>query len=362
MNALPLDRVAKLAGVTAAAETESVQSLWSGYGRIVRVRLIGADSAGASLPNQNLLPSETAIVKHVCPPEHRSHKYGWKGDVSHQRKLRSYDNETNWYRNASKLCDDDCRVPRLMGAESKTMAGAANHSSADWLLVMEDLDASGFHLRHRNVADAQVDACLGWLANFHATFLFDTTNQGSTPPAQYHQLWPIGTYWHLDTRPDELAVMEDGALKRAAAKIDAILNNARFQTLVHGDAKLANFCFAEDDRVAAVDFQYVGGGCGIKDVAYFISSCFSDDECEQREPALLDNYFQQLETALTKQQQASHQQAKPISFGDIETEWRRLYQFAWADFYRFLAGWSPGHWKMHSYSERVTQTVLDQLN
>ena len=376
MNALPLDRIAKLANTTAAVEIESVQSLWSGYGRIVRVRLLGPDLGGPSSPNASspnvsspnvsspnvsspnaCSPSpETAIVKHVCPPENRSHKHGWTGDVSHQRKLRSYENETNWYRNASELCNNECRVPKLMGAESKINAGADSESNTEWLLVMEDLDAAGFHLRHRNVTDAQVDACLDWLANFHATFLVDTTHSSKTCPAGQHQLWPIGTYWHLATRPDEFASMKDGALKRAAAKIDATLNNACFQTLVHGDAKLANFCFADDDRVAAVDFQYVGGGCGMKDVAYFISSCFSDDECEQREQALLDNYFRKLETALTNRQQATS-----FPFTDIEAEWRALYLVAWADFYRFLAGWSPGHWKMHGYSERVTQTVLDQL-
>ena len=360
MNALPLDRVAKLADANAALEIEAVQSLWSGYGQIVRVRLLGANLNTSNLPHPHDSPA-TAIVKHVCPPEFRGHKYGWAGEVSHQRKLRSYDNETNWYLNASKNCNDQCRVPHLMGADSmtgatKTNAGTQNSSNAAWLLVMEDLDRAGFHLRHRHVTEAQAEACLGWLANFHATFLLDTANPSGQLSATQHQLWPIGTYWHLDTRPDEFDVMEEGPLKQAAAKIDKTLNNARFQTLVHGDAKLANFCFAEDDRVAAVDFQYVGGGCGMKDVAYFISSCFNDHECERREQALLSTYFQQLKTAL-----ANRQQAAAFSFADIETEWRKLYPFAWADFYRFLAGWSPGHWKMHGYSERVTKAVLNQL-
>ena len=57
-----------------------------------------------------------------------------------------------------------------------------------------------------------------------------------------------------------------------APELDRRLRAARFQTLVHGDAKPANFCFdARRGAVAAVDFQYVGGGCGMKDVAYLLS-------------------------------------------------------------------------------------------
>jgi thiamine kinase-like enzyme len=148
--------------------------------------------------------------------------------------------------------------------------------------------------------------------------------------------------------------MESGRLKSVAGEIDSILNAANFQTLVHGDAKLANFCFAADD-VAAVDFQYVGGGCGIKDVAYFASSCFRDVECERREASLLDCYFGHLKQAIEERFGQS------IDAGAVEKEWRQLYPIAWTDFYRFLAGWSPGHWKMHGYSERLAAEVIANL-
>lgn len=351
---LPLDRVAKLASVSAAEQIEIIQALWSGYGQIVRVRLLDVGSSAS------YTKSNTAIVKHVAPPESRDHKYGWTGDNSHQRKLRSYDNETHWYRNASQHCSGACRVPELIGAEANVKGDGV--ASKNWLLVLEDLDAAGFDLRRRSVTDAQLDACIDWLANFHATFLFDASESGGATPSDQYQLWPIGTYWHLDTRPDELEVMEAGPLKQAAQKIDATLNGARFQTLVHGDAKLANFCFAVDDRVAAVDFQYVGGGCGMKDLAYFISSCFSDDECERREQELLDSYFRQLKIALGSRADAKCSGANPVSFACVEEEWRRLYPVAWADFYRFLTGWSPGHWKMHGYSKRVTDSVLMEFD
>lgn len=101
--------------------------------------------------------------------------------------------------------------------------------------------------------------------------------------------------------------------------------------------------------MAAVDFQYVGGGCGMKDVAYFIGSCLKEAECARREAQILDTYFGHLHRALGSRNEA------------LEIEWRSLYRVAWADFHRFLKGWSPGHWKINSYSERITREVINQL-
>ena len=149
--------------------------------------------------------------------------------------------------------------------------------------------------------------------------------------------------------------LDDGPLKAAASTIDERLSKSSFQTFVHGDAKLANFCFGDDGgSVAAVDFQYVGGGCGMKDVAYFISSCLDEDESEAMAPDLLDRYFELLRDALERS-------GKAVDFAALEQDWRALYPVAWTDFYRFLQGWSPGHWKLHRYSERLAREVLDAL-
>ena len=209
--------------------------------------------------------------------------------------------------------------------------------------VLEDLDEAGFRVRKQDLeADALVH-CLSWLASFHATFL------GVAPEG----LWPTGTYWHLDTRPDELAVIQSVELREAAAQIDAILGACRTPTLVHGDAKSANFCFADDGTsVAAVDFQYVGGGCGIKDVAYLLSSCLHPVECEIYAERALDSYFVFLRRAL---------RGRDVDVDAVEEEWRYLYPFAWADFTRFLAGWAPEHWKLHEYSLALTHEVLASL-
>jgi thiamine kinase-like enzyme len=186
--------------------------------------------------------------------------------------------------------------------------------------------------------------CLKWLANFHAAFM------GEKP----EDIWSQGTYWHLETRPDELKALKDMALKRAAKAIDRKLNSCRFKTFVHGDAKLENFCFSVDgNSLAAVDFQYVGGGCGVKDVAYFADSCLYDDECESWESDILNFYFGELKKALDRRQ-------IDIDLEELEKEWRELYHVAWADFYRFIKGWAPGRYESR-YSERVARKVIESL-
>lgn len=315
--------VLKATDARTVVDTHVVQSLWSGYGQIVRCRL-----EGGSQPS--------VIVKHVRWPEQRDHRYGWNSDRSHERKLKSYQVESTWYDRYAQECPDSSRVPRCMAL--KTQADEV-------IMVLEDLDSSGFAGRREQVTEAELDACLSWMASFHATFMGEH-NEG---------LWATGTYWHLATRPDEFDALEDGPLKAAAATIDRRLADSSFQTFVHGDAKLANFCFDAGGRqAAAVDFQYVGGGCGMKDVAYFISSCLDEDDSERLGSDLLDRYFELLRDALERS-------GKSLDFAALEEDWRALYPVAWTDFYRFLQGWSPGHWKLHRYSERLANGVLETL-
>ena len=95
---------------------------------------------------------------------------------------------------------------------------------------MEDLDRE-FPARVSNSAYRQsahqIEACLKWLAHFHAKF-FNVAADG---------LWSTGTYWHLDTGPDELQAMQEGKLRESAQWLDQQLSDCPYQTLVHGDAK-----------------------------------------------------------------------------------------------------------------------------
>ena len=302
-------------GATSLIEKEVIQSLWSGYGKIIRVEL--EDAA-----------VESVVVKYVQLPINNNHPRGWNTDIGHQRKVKSYRVESNWYNHHSKK--SAARLPKCLAIETQ---------GDEVLMVLEDLDAAGYPIRKQSVSWEEIATCLEWLAKFHASYL------GHDPAG----LWEVGTYWHLATRPQELTVLNDQRLKEAATAIDEKLNACQYKTFVHGDAKLANFCFAKDGRVAGVDYQYVGGCCGMKDVAYFVGSCLDERDCERLEYQILDTYFEHLQKAIKEQNEA------------LENEWRSLYRVAWADFHRFLKGWSPGHWKINSYSERVTAEVIDEL-
>lgn len=307
--------VCETTGARDVLGTEPIQTLWSGYGTIVRCRL-----AGATVP--------AVVLKQVQWPTSAAHPRGWATDRSHARKVRSYGIEVAWYTQHAERCPEGCRVPRCFGATA-TDDGV--------LLALEDLDAAGFS-RRASLEEADLLGCLTWLARFHAAFL------GREPT----ELWPEGTYWHLDTRPDEWEALPDGALKASAESLASRLREAPFSTFVHGDAKLANFCFGAPGVVAAVDFQYVGGGCGMKDVAYFISSCVSERNADAVVPGMLDHYFAELRAAVSG-----------VDADALEASWRALYPVAWTDFYRFLQGWSPGHPKIHRYSERLAREVLE---
>ena len=257
-----LDWICEVMQARHARRLGRIQQLWGGYGELVRVALDGSFA-------------QTVVVKVVAPPTAET------DTVSDARKRRSYEVEEQFYRHYAPRCDARCRVARMF---------ASRHIG----------DARWFALEDLGDGAAPLAACLVWLAAFHARFLGDPGDG----------LWPEGTYWHLATRLDELSI--DSARARS---LDQALADARFQTIVHGDAKEENFLAA-----GAVDFQYAGRGCGMKDVAYLLHG---------HGDAHLDAYFRHLRAAVSPS----------VDAAALEREWRALYPIAQQDFARFLAGW-----------------------
>ena len=137
------------------------------------------------------------------------------------------------------------RVPRLL-ASSNAVPG-------ETLFVLEDLDASGFAGGRGSSLSV-----VRWLAGFHKSFLMPANPGGRLAETDGGGLWNQGGYWHLATRPDELAALrKNDPLRINAADWDRQLRGARYQTLLHGDAKTCNFCFSstEEGSCATVDCQ-----------------------------------------------------------------------------------------------------------
>ena len=132
--------VLRSTGAATISSTEVVQSLWSGYGQIVRCHLTGS-------------ATRSVVLKHVCWPDEQAHPYGWTSDRSHQRKLKSYRVETAWYGQYAERCLDACRVPNCLAVE---------HRPDGVLLLLEDLDAAGFAGRRRSATRRSKGACPGW--------------------------------------------------------------------------------------------------------------------------------------------------------------------------------------------------------
>jgi len=317
-----IERVLAATGAHRVRARHEVQPLWSGYGTLSRLHLQGG-------------PHASVIVKRVHPQAVPPHPHGWSGAVGDRRKRRSYAVEAAWYEGRARRTEPGCRWPAPIAVQ---VAGD------DVLLVLEDL-APAYPGRCSRLDGIGIDPCLRWLATFHARHLGDAGTG----------LWEQGCYWHLETRPDEFDALPAGELKQAAPLLDAALRGARFRTLLHGDAKVANFLFSPDGRsAAAVDFQYIGPGPGTRDLAYLLGSCLDESVLIEHHTALLDRYDALLIDALAR--------LRPEVDGpDVAAEWRALHAIAWADFQRFLLGWSPTHAKLTGFAQRLTERALRDI-
>jgi aminoglycoside/choline kinase family phosphotransferase len=126
------------------------------------------------------------------------------------------------------------------------------------------------------------------------------------------------------------------------------------RTLLHGDAKSANFMFTADcSACAAYDFQYCGEGFGVRDVAYLIASSVDEDVVEQQEQQLLRYYHQKLQECLQAQGKADAAQRYTY---DVMTA---HFELCLLDYVRFMAGW--GFWGNARWAQRRARQVLGRL-
>jgi len=224
-------------------------------------------------------PPVSVIAKRVQWKDASPDKMG----IGDRRKRDSYVVEANFYGNghAEKLWRVGCKVPRALLVRSR-------HDGIT--IVMSKLQGQPGEL-----GEKQTRAVLAWLARMHAEFW------GSRADAAVRDgLAPQGSYWYLDTRPDELAAMStrglEGRLRLAARAIDERLKSDPLQTICHGDAKAANMLF-DDVEPLLCDFQYCGRAPPSKDLAYFLA-CGSNVCNALQQRRLIEHYHAELSREL----------------------------------------------------------------
>ena len=258
-----------VSGVTSITSVSQIATLWGGMGSIVRMQCECNDDENATL-----------IAKRIKCTNPRSF-----GD---KRKAASYQVEASFY--GSDAC---------LELFQKHICCKGLHTDDDGngsiTILMTPLPNPSLHWMEGEVAKAAVRS----VARLHAYFWGDAK---STHAVEAIGLAAQGTYWYLDTRPDEYENMDGRAgisrkLKKAAFGIDRALKEHEYQTICHGDLKACNMSMSADPSyVTFVDFQYLGRACPAKDLAYlFVCGMDLDSDFEERqEDELLLLYIDEL--------------------------------------------------------------------
>jgi len=310
----------------ALLNSRKLSTLWAGYGVIHEIK--ARDLSGRT---HNL------ILKEVSPPA--------GSGVSHLRKVQSYQVEAAFYTSVvPSLRDFGLALAQPLVVESTLdSSGGALH------LLMTDLRPDYPNARQRGTLDlAHAKAALSWLARLHASHWQQDVPEG---------LWPEGSFWQLQTRLEELenTELEWSDLKAAAHLVDRELTqNCKFRTIVHGDAKSANFLFSDPAagpvRAAAYDFQYAGGGDAMRDVAYLLCSSVEAKVLAKHEEELLRHYHSELLSLLSPH--AAQEYTWDVML-------KRL-SLATCDFVRFMAGW--GWWGSTRWAADKARACLADLS
>ncbi|KAI6887640.1 hypothetical protein KC360_g3101 [Hortaea werneckii] len=379
-----------------------LQRLWAGYGHICHIEAAPVDDG-----KTHDKTASSFILKLVSPPassssSSSSQTSALSEDEGHLRKLISYQVEQYFYTHLAASLPADVAVAACVGSIHHHPADEHGEQNAQLTiaLMLEDLRGK-FPVagEKRTALDEQhVFAALDWLAKFHGFWwarsadvrrgqlrLAPLEEARKAGPQRAEGVWLNGGYTYLATRRKEYAdLLEDAdsewssALCQPIPTVDASLAElvaqvlspnpspqatpsaiSTYETLIHGDVKSENlFANTEGSAVAFFDFQYVGMGLGVCDLAKLFTCsvpmhmltpevlrCDVALAMTDGERGLLQRY----------QRTISSISGKEYPWRDLEMHWST----ALVDWLRFQASW--GFWGNTSWLEaRVRHILGDQ--
>lgn len=277
----------------------TIQSLWAGYGHICRLSAVPASDLSTDLPKHHPI---SLILKYISPPATDPKQPQKEG---HLRKILSYQVEQYFYNYLAPQMPKDIAVAECLSSIDEK--SSINASAA---MILTDLRQT-FPVageKRGALSETQIFAAIDWLASFHGFWWeraksFDRAKL-VLPPLQHFEetksmtanpgVWFNGGYTYLATRRDEYDDLCSSGSEWAASlctrpnhgkhgasiaeivarSLSPITNESKegpiskYETLIHGDVKSENlFTTTGGDVIAFYDFQYVGLGLGVCDLA-----------------------------------------------------------------------------------------------
>lgn len=209
--------------------------------------------------------------------------------------FRFYEREVRFYEHGA------ARSPIRTAA---CYASAYDESNGDFVLLMEDLGGRRIYDQVEGCKPEEAVRDLHELAGHHAAWwaspdlatlpwifrIADPPNPQALMPA-LRRSWPIIEDRFSDLLPGPML----DAARRMPDVVVALMERLSEPpvTLLHGDHRLDNLFFGDDD-VAMLDWQITGAGRGPYDLAYFLSQSLIPTERKQAEHDLVLAYHQAL--------------------------------------------------------------------
>jgi len=272
-------------------QTADIEQIGVGIGvssALYRVRLTGSDCP------------ETVVVKLPALDE---------AAVFTSTMLRMYTREAGFFGELAHRAP--MRIPTCHH-------NAVDHETSQFVLVMEDIGALRGVDQIEGMAVADAERAVDGLAAWHATWwgqaavLAESGLTVSLGDEIYKAVLPLvfGEGWEklnaeLDI-PEAIVAVGPHWTAAMPRLLDGLA--AEPTTMIHGDFRADNLFFEADGSVAAVDFQLIGTGRGVYDLAYFVTQSLTPANASEHERALFDRWTSSLLAA-------------GVPAADLETAW-----------------------------------------
>ncbi|RAL03370.1 uncharacterized protein BO80DRAFT_423273 [Aspergillus ibericus CBS 121593] len=373
----------------------TLQTLWAGYGHICAITARATTpeaatrlSALCGVASQGIGTIYPLILKLIAPPRGTT---GATEEEGHLRKMFSYEVEQCFYSEVVPQLADTVAVARCV-ASTRGMAEREAEFPGLMATIMVDLRprfpvAGG---RRSALSPTQVHGALAWLAGFHggsrnlrpdnnweAYVLppLQESRRRQTRPDAGNGLWLNGGYTYLETRRKEYAALaqdtesewsdalcreSDGDSMSVAEMVALVLSpcGRPMESYIHGDVKSENlFTTTQGTQVAFFDFQYVGLGLGVCDLAkLFTCSVPLEMLVDAGEPLPEQLTMQAGEKRLLEWYRTrllEGEASDPYPWELFQRHW----EVALVDWCRFQASW--GFWGNTEWLEARVRSILN---